>query len=257
MSAATTPPLLFNWQAPRRRNVAIGGFLGFSFAAHIACFYLFQIVYPPTVSLTPAPERVNFISGRSEEGATLLRWVDAQDPALATTTRRPTDARRFLLGKIQHIPSYAENEPALKEAPPLTVDLRIPSAQPPGPVPVRQATKPPTIGSTPTTVTFSGDLRALGQPNFVPTTFKASAHEPPQSAQFRIAVDRQGAVVYCFPLNSSGDAALDEQVRKYLALCRFRSGSNSNGPELTWGIATINWGNDVFESTGKPNTNAP
>src|SRR6266480_8166432 len=152
MSAETATPLLFNWGAPRRRNLALIGFLTASFAAHAACFYLFQIVYPPTVSLAPAPQRVNLISANSEQGATLLRWIDAEDPALASTTRKAPDARRYLLGKIQHIPSYFASEPALKEAPPLTVDLRIPSAQPPGPVPAPLRARAKPIGVVPTQV---------------------------------------------------------------------------------------------------------
>src|SRR5204863_4987068 len=135
MNASTGAPLLFNWEAPRGRNLAIIGFLIASLAAHAAGFYLFQVVYPPTVSLIPAPQRVNLISANSEQGATLLRWVDAEDPALASTTRRPSDAKRYLLGKIEHVPSYFEREPALKEAPPPTADRRIPSTQAPGPVP--------------------------------------------------------------------------------------------------------------------------
>ena len=275
MSASTTSPLLFDWEAPRRRNLAITGFLTASLAAHVACFYVFQIVYPPTVSLTPAPQRVSFITAKSEEGATLLRWVDAEDPALASTTRRPPEAKRYLLGKIQHIPSYSENEPALKEAPPLTVDLRVPSAQPPGPVSFQPSAKPTTAGPLPTKVTFSGELERMGEPKFVPISFKASTHEPPQNAQFRIAVD-QGAVVYCFAVTSSGDAALDEQARQKLVLCRFSTrpvlpampepmakvgsraeGSTSRIDSLVWGIATIEWGNDVATVNSKASSNAP
>jgi len=255
MSASTTSPLLFNWEAPRRRNRAIIGFLSASFAAHVAGFYLFQIVYPPTVSLTPAPQRVNFISARSEEGTTLLRWVDAEDPALASTTRRPPDAKRHLFGRIQHIPSYSENEPALKEAPPLTVDLRVPSAEAPGPVPLREPAAPTPVSALPTKVTFSSELQLLGQPDVVTTNFKASTNEPPQNAQFRVAVDQQGAVVYCFALTSSGDASLDEQARQHLALSRF-SRSTSNGASVVWGIATIEWGNDVV-APSNPKPTAP
>src|SRR5437764_799007 len=265
MNASTTAPLLFNWDAPVRRNLAITGFLIASFAAHAACFYLFQIVYPPTVSLTPAPQRINLISPNSEQGATLLRWIDAEDPALASTTRKAPDARRYLLGKVQHIPSYFASEPALKEAPPLTVDLRVPSAQPPGPVPAPLRARPKSIGVVPTKVTFSNELDPLGQPKFVPTNFKSSTREPPQNAQFRIAIDRQGAVVYCFSLTSSGDAALDEQAREHLALCRFPGrpvlsgveGSTSAGDTLLWGIATVEWGNDIAPPGAKPTPTAP
>ena len=208
---------------------------------------------------------MNFISPRSEEGATLLRWVDAEDPALASTTRRPPEAKRYLLGKIQHLPSYSENEPALKEAPPVTVDLRVPSAQPPGPVSFQRSSKPTAIGPLPTRVTFSGDLEQIGEPKFVPTSFRSSTHEPPQNAQFRIAVDQQGAVVYCFALTSSGDAGLNEQARQHLILCRFPArpvldtteGSTSIVDSLVWGIATIEWGNDVAPVNPKAGPSAP
>src|SRR5437773_11930910 len=133
MNASTAAPLLFNWAPPRGRNLAITGFLIASLGAHAACFYVFQIVYPPTVSLTPAPERVNLISSNSEEGAALLRWVDAEDPALASTTRRPTGAKLRLLSDAQHVPSYFPSDPNLTEARPLTFDLGVPRAQPPGP----------------------------------------------------------------------------------------------------------------------------
>jgi len=257
MTAATSSPLVFDWDAPRRRNLTITGFLVASFVAHAACFYLFQVVYPPTISLTPAPQRVSLISANSEQGATLLRWIDAEDPALASTTRRPSDAKRYLLGKVEHVPSYFASEPALKQVPPLTVDLRIPSAQPPAPVraAVRVPAKP--IGVIPTKVTLSNEFQALGQPKFVATKFKASTNSPPQNAQFRIGVDSLGAVTYCFKLTSSGDPVLDEQARQHLALCRFPIGSTSNRAALVWGIATIEWGNDVAAANAKPQPSAP
>jgi hypothetical protein len=256
MSALTATPLLFNWGPPRRRNLAIIGFLAASFAAHAGCFYLFQIVYPPTVSLIPPPQRVNLIAANSEQAVTLLRWLDAEDPALVSTTRRPPYMRRYEIGKVEHTPSYFAREPALKEAPPPVVDLRIPSAQAPGPVPVsaRVSTKP--IGTSSTTVTFSNELNRLGQAKLGQVSFHPSTNEPPQNAQFRIGVDAQGAVVYCFNLASSGDAALDEQARTYLALCRFPARSTANGNALVWGIATIEWGNDVA-AKAKPTPSAP
>jgi hypothetical protein len=257
MNASTTASLLFNWEAPRRRNLAFIGFLIASLAAHAAGFYLFQIVYPATVSLTPAPQRVNLISANSEQGVTLLRWIDAEDPALASTTRRPPGAKLNLLGKVQHIPSYFAREPVLQQAPPLTVNLRVPSAQPPGPVPAAVRARPKPIGVAPTRVIFSSELDRLGQPNFVPGNFKAAGREPPHNARFRIAVDAGGAIVYCFNATSSGDATLDGQAREHLALCRFPGRSASAGDALVWGIATFEWGNDVVEPGAKPTPTAP
>src|SRR5438270_6036952 len=127
-------PLLFSWEPPRRQQIAIGTFLALSLIAHALCFYIFQIVYPTTVSLLPPPAPVSVISSDSEEGRTLLRWIEAEDPALAFTTQRPAETRLRALPKVEHIPSYLAVEPSLKQVPPPVADLRIPSSQPAGAV---------------------------------------------------------------------------------------------------------------------------
>jgi hypothetical protein len=254
MNAPAAAPFIFDWDQPRRRNLAIAGFITASLAIHLAGFYLFQVVYPTTVSLVPAPQRINLIYANSEQTATVLRWIDAEDPALAATTRRPVHMQRYAVGRVEHVPSYVATEPALREPPPLVVDLRVPSVQPPGPVPPTRGSVASVVGIQSTQVTFSGELQQLGQANLATGGFKASSNEPPQNAQFRIAVDSQGAVRYSFLLNSSGDAALDEQARQRLALCRFSKTSTSNGESLVWGIATIEWGNDVAQPEASTRT---
>jgi len=244
MNAPATSPLIFNWTGPRSRNLAIAGFIGMSFGLHFAGFYLFQVVYPPTVSLLPSPQRVNLLTATSEQTATLLRWIDAEDPALISATRRPLHAQRYEVGKVEHIPSYFAIEPALKEPPPLTSDLRLPSVEATGPVPMRS--RPPVSRPkiAPTQVTFSSEVRELAPSSFDHASFKASRSEPPENAQFRIAIDAGGAVRYCFILNSSGDPALDTQARERLALSRFAP-EPTRSETLVWVIATIEWGNDI------------
>src|SRR5881227_4436567 len=134
-SVLVVEPLLFSWEPPRRRRAAITAFVALSLIAHALCFYIFQIVYPPTVSLLPPPARVSVITSNSEEGRTLLRWVDSEDPALAFTTQRPAEVRLRALSKVEHIPSYLAVEPSLKQVPSPVADLRIPSSQPAGAVP--------------------------------------------------------------------------------------------------------------------------
>lgn len=258
MNATAAAPFIFSWDQPKRRKLVLTGFIALSFAIHIFAFYLFQIVYPQNVSLLPAPRRVNLMTASSEQTATLLRWLDSEDPALASTTRRPAHQQRREMGKVEHVPSYFAREPALKEAPPLAVDLRIPSVQPPGPVPVTRSPVAVPAGPQPTRVSLSGELQQLGLPKFVPANFKTSTNETPQNAQFRIAVDARGAVVYCFTLASSGDAGLDELARQHLALARFGAKPTTNDIDgLTWGIATIEWGNDVAGPSATPTSNAP
>jgi TonB family protein len=91
--------------------------------------------------------------------------------------------------------------------------------------------------------------------------FNASGHESPQAAQFRVAVNEEGEVRHCFLQNSSGDPALDEQAREYLALCRFPSIANRKSQlanALIWGGATVEWGNDIMlPASPGPGTTAP
>ncbi len=247
-SETAVEPLLFSWEPPRRRHVALAAFLALSLVAHAFCFYVFQIVYPPIVSLLPPPARVGVITSSSEEGRTLLRWIEAEDPALAFTTQRPPETRLRALPKVEHVPSYLAVEPALKEIPPQALNLRIPDSQPPRAVPLGHRRTAPAIGRTTTSVLFSKELEAFGDPTLPSLSFAASNDEPPQATRFRVAVSGIGEIRYCFLLNSSGDPVLDKQARRYLTLSRFSkspASAEKNDPFLTWGVATVEWGSDV------------
>src|SRR5437868_14914008 len=126
-----TESLLFIWDSPRRRRAAFLAFLALSLLAHATCFYIFQVVYPPTVTLLPPPARIALITPASEEGRTLLRWTDAEDPGVAFTTHRPLETRLRALPKVEHVPSYHAMQLTLKELPPFDVDSRAPDSQAP------------------------------------------------------------------------------------------------------------------------------
>jgi hypothetical protein len=248
-SELATEPLLFSWDSPQRRRAAFLAFLALSLLAHAVCFYIFQVVYPPTVTLLPPPARVALITPASEEGRTLLRWIDAEDPAVAFTTHRPPEARLRALPAVEHVPSYHAMEPTLKELPSLEVDSRAPDSQPPAAVPfMRQKGGASATGPIPTSVSFSNELDAFGSATLPELKFVASNGETPEAIHFRVAVSRLGEIRYCFPMNSSGDPGLDEQARLYLTRCHFsRSDLGGGKPDasLTWGIATIEWGSDI------------
>ena len=243
-----TEPLLFNWDSPRRRQAAFLAFLAVSLLAHAVCFYIFQIVYPPTVTLLPPPARVALITPASEEGRTLLRWIDAEDPAVAFTTHRPPEARLRALPNVEHVPSYHGMEPTLKELPAVEVDSRAPDSQPPAAVPFRHEKSASAAGSSPTSVSFSKELNALGPATLPEPKFVSSNGETPEAIRFRVAINKLGEIRYCFPMNSSGDPGLDQQARLYLTRCRFpRTELGVGKPEtsLAWGIAIIEWGSDI------------
>jgi hypothetical protein len=247
-SGALTSDLVFRWDKPGRGKWTLTGFLFGSFALHAFGFYLFQIVYPPAVALLPPPGRVSLIAADTDEGRQLLRWLEAEDPALASTTQPAPDAKALVLPTIQHAPSYLARQPALKDLPPAPPALRIPSARPPAPVEKPSAATQFVTKPVPTVIRFSPELDSLITPQTPELKFNASSRESPEPARFLVAVNEKGEVRHCFLQGSSGDAALDEQARKYLALTRFpaiRDSPSSILASLTWGTATLQWGNDL------------
>lgn len=245
--------LLFNWNPSRRRKIALATFLVASLALHALGFYIFQIIYPPTVSLLPPPGHVSVIAPTSEEGRVMLRWIEAEDPALALTTQRPAEAKAFAPPKVPHVPSYLTHEPQLRKPPPYVPDLRAPDALPPGPV-IRPRPQLPAASApvTKTSVQFA-DAANLGALQVPEIKFTRSSNDAPQAAEFRVAIGPARDVRYCFLQTSSGDPALDEQAQQYLALCRFAGKYDAaSDPALTWTTATVTWGNDIAAPNASP-----
>jgi hypothetical protein len=253
--------LVFGWEKPGRGKWTLGGFLLASLGLHAFGFYLFQIVYPPSVALLPPPGRVSLIASDSDEGRQLLRWIEAEDPALASTTQAPPDARALVLPTIQHAPSYLGRQPLLRDLPPEPPALHIPSARPPAPVERPANTASTAVTPVSTVVRFSAELDSLLSPQMPELKFAASGRDAPESARFLMAVSDRGETRYCFLEKSSGDPVLDDQARKYLAATRFpaiRNSSSGTVPSLTWGTATVQWGNDITSApASSPTPTAP
>ena len=224
-------------------------FIAASVALHALCFYLFQVIYPPTVALLPPPARVTVITPDSDEGRLLLRWIEAEDPAVLSTTQRPPDAVTVPLPSAVHIPSYTNRVPALRMPSLEPTVPPIPSAQPPGPVPIARPATSPKTTVTPTTLQFAAKADELGSPTLPALRFTASRSEPPTPAEFRVAIAPNGEVRHCFLHATSGDPALDMQGRSAVMLSHFPvrpTESDDADANLFWTTATVQWGNDLI-----------
>jgi hypothetical protein len=254
-SEIVVEPLLFGWDSPRAQKAVLVIFVALSLIAHAFCFYVFQIVYPTPVALLPPPAGVTFIAPDTEQGRTLLRWIDSEDPALAFTTRAPSDTKLDAISKAKHEPSYFALDPLLKKIPALKPDLRIPSSRPLAAVPVRSRRTVSAAGKHRTYILFSNELERFGVANIPQSRFAASNEEAPQTLRFRIAVNDLGEIRYCFPINSSGDPGLDEQGRLQVVRSRFSPSkitAGEPGLALVWGTATIQWGSDIARPQQAP-----
>jgi TonB family protein len=253
-------PLIFTWAPPRRRIRALIFFLIASFVLHAVCFYVFQIVYPPTVALMPAPARVSIISPDNSESVAFLRWVEAEDPALATTTQRAPASKSVELPPMQHVASYTTTEPNLKKLAPVAPDLSVPSSAAIGAVRIPRTGASAIVGSLThkTSVYFAEPMEEFDTSVLPEFTFRASRAGAPANARFRIAIDASGTIRFCFLIESSGDPALDEQARSFLQLCRFTRKENKHPfPDLLWSVATILWGNDIGAPPANTSSSVP
>ena len=244
-------PLIFNWGPPRPRKRALATFLLLSALAHGFCFYLFQIVYPPTVALLPPGGRATLISPTTEEGRALLRWIESEDPALTLTTMRPPDSKVYALPKMQHVPSYGNWSPVLRDAPDPIPDRSFASVAPPGPVVLPRLAAANIVSAHKTAVLISEEIQSRGQLQPPEFQFETSMLGAPENVRFQVAVNRFGEIRYCLPMNTSGDASLDRQARNFLAQTRFAADPGASDDE-TWAVATVDWGNDVKRNATSP-----
>ena len=260
MNASTVAPLVFSWAPPRKRRSTLIVFLILSLLLHALCFYIFQIVYPPTVALMPPPARVTLISPDDPESLALLRWVEAEDPALTTTTQRLSETKSPILPPVQHRPFYAGHQPTLKTLPSVMPDLSIPSSAAVGPVRPPQMKGNTTGFMRKTMAIFADPPPGLGDPVFADFKFRLIRPDAPANARFRVAIDGAGAIRFCFLIESSGDPALDEQGRNFLQLCRFKTKENApptNATGLFWTTTTILWGNDLVSDVAASPASTP
>ena len=237
--------LVFRWPE-RTVSLLLPALFVLSVAVHALAFYVFQVVYPPEVASAPPPAQVTLLTGDTPEGATLLQWVQAQDPAMAARVQEVTPAG---LGEILYNPSYAtvHTRPLETEAP--VQQIGFPSAHnllefSESKVPAPE-TPPRTVAST---LSFSETLRARdAAPGTAPViTPKPSPNLRP--TVFLVGIDDRGEVRYCFLLEpgggdpSSGDHEVDKQAE---ALLRQHGFTHSETP-LEWGFATFSWGAEAY-----------
>lgn len=231
--------LVFRWPE-RTASLLLPGLFVLSVAAHAVAFYIFQVQYPPSVASAPPPAQVALLTADTPQGAALLKWVEARDPA--TAARLQTVAPPGL-GEVSYIPSYAAAQtlPLEQEMP--SAPDRFPAAnnlldliEAPAPTPEAVSRR---VAST---LAFSESIRSRdkepGTP--LPLTAKSSANLRP--TVFLVGISDRGEASYCFLQERSTDPAMDAQAEALLRQHAF----HHSGVPLEWGYATFNWGAEAY-----------
>lgn len=220
-----------------------------SLLAHVATFFLFQVVYPQRVTIpNPAPH-VSLLLPNSPENIALLRWIEAEDPSLVASDNSvppPT------LAEVRYLPSFATSRTAPLGAPvEKTPAVRFPPA-------VERLTSGarviPTggdamIAAAPTTWRFLGALTDRPLTKQAPLEFTHRTTTPISPSTLLIGVNAAGEIRYTFLQQSSGDADLDNLAATQLRRLNFTPAA----ADITWAHAIFDWGGDAYaDENAKP-----
>ena len=245
---ATAPSLTFDW--PRREGFPflLFGCVAASLFTHTATFFLFQVAEPLRTSIRPSAPQVSVLTPSSPEALALLRWIDAQDPALVAAANSVTPPGVF---DIAYRPSYAAKLPAPLGPVEQPVAVAFPPARDPLSIIISADAKPltpPAVSAPhPTTLIFSSALANRAPAPLPPLIVKTRTAEPVEPTRQLIGVTGRGEVRFVFLQSSSGNPALDEQAAAHLQTLAFAS---SDAP-ITWATATMTWGDDTYEENPK------
>jgi hypothetical protein len=214
-----------------------------SFLAHAGTFFLFQVVYPQRVTIPHPAPRVSLLTPSSPENVALLRWIEAEDPALVANDR-PTAPPGLV--DVHYRPSFAAPRTAPLGAPteqsqgvhfPPAVD-RLSAANSAAHTSGEAATPRPVA----TTIVYSSALSGRPIVKNPPLHFSTLAKTAADFASVLVGITDQGEVRFTVLQHSSGDPMLDDFAQAHLRQIVF---APVEAP-LTWGFATLTWGSDAY-----------
>lgn len=235
--------LTFSWNPRQGFPFVLFGCAFLSLVAHIATFFLFQVIPPQRVTIPPPAPQIEVLTPATPEGAALLRWIDAEDPALVASTHAVSPPG---LLEVPYRPSFAVSRtaprgsvesPVIVQFPPARdalaiVQSALPSAEP----------DTRTAVATPSGVTFSGALRGRALATAPIFIWKNRVATPAEPLRAMLGVSDRGEVRYIFQQQSSGQPALDTEALAQLQRFEF---TRADEP-LAWGFATVTFGLEAY-----------
>ncbi len=253
MRTAGGTGLTFHW--PNRRDISLllPGFIVLSVLLHLLAFYVFQVVYPTSVSILPPPAQgrtVDALESRSSGVAPLDRGGRPRCcfRAFGGHASRPSPAplSSFVRGSSRDAADRrrdaATDHVSTRKKPARTHQQRRCSQATARCGDSRPAVEGPFLG-------LAREPRTQNRPADPALRPKARHSFCPRS--FLVGVTDRGEVRHIFLQAASGDKTIDQQAEAHLAKIEF-----AHAPEpMTWGFATYFWGNDA--SSLQPSTPAP
>jgi len=217
---------------------------------HSAAFFLFQAA-TPVINLPPrtAPP-IQLLTpygpdGQiSAENESLLRWIDAEDPALVA---RVPNVEMPAHVEVPFVPSCMQMRTPPLGLPPQPQTVQFPPARDVmtlimSGMPARQVNRAP-LPSRPTELRFSSALTTrLGTPP--PFKPQQRATELVQVSQFLIGITAEGETQFVFPQKQEVGSvpALEKEAAAFLGGLQFKP---DPAMPIVWGSVQVHWGDDI------------
>lgn len=243
MSAPVSEPdLTFQWPTEKGFPFVLFFCVLGSLLAHGATFLLFQVVYPERVTIPHPAPRVSLLTPSSPENTALLRWIEAEDPALIASE---SPVRPPSLIEVRYRPSFAEARTAPLGAPD-EAQRQIPFPPAFDRLSVRESatatSSPVPAEPLPSLIRFSGALSSRPLESSPRLEFPIPSASPARPSEYLVGVDATGSIRFRFLQETSGDPTLDALAGAHFDKLRF---SSANAPVM-WGHATIVWSRDAY-----------
>ncbi len=248
-AVSTEPDLTFQWPVEKGFPFVLFICVAGSLLAHAATFFLFQVVYPQRVTIPQPAPHVSLLTPSSPENVALLRWIEAEDPALIAGDNAVSPPG---LAEVSYRSSFATPRTAPLGAPaekpqevrfPTAVDRLTITDQPAAPEP-----SPTAPSESLTSIRFTGALAARPLEKNAPLRASVRTAAPIKPTVLLIGVSASGEIQYQFLQQSSGDAAFDDLAVGHLPRLRFAPAEAA----MTWAHATVAWGADAYAKELKP-----
>jgi hypothetical protein len=263
---AESEALVFAWERPPRRALRLAGLMAASLFVHALGFYVLQVAYTSTATLSPPPAQVTLLPPDAPGNpSALTRWLTIYDPALMAQLPTPTSEQALETLRFHYVPSYASALPAFKPLgkpaasgapprPPLFDSTPLP------PLPTFAAEGSLARGASshvPSRLSLTGTISALAPKPLPPIRFTtaggsaAQGVKPLEPTVYLVGVPAGGGMPFLFRQASFGNAAADESAREadeyardYLSRLSFQPAPDP--ASAPWGWATFYWGAEVY-----------
>ena len=240
--------LTFDWRARNGRPFWLFLFIVLSIVGHVACFYLFQVVYPPQERELLRPVEVTVLDPDDPLSRHVLSRIDDRVVAFDARVSFELPGEEEPASEVRLHPSFEGYQPKLKQLPPPSRELGelfvAGNLYLPTPAGAAVETLQEPLESPP--VRPVATLRWQGEPREVLLPFEWEPETPParseeiESAVFLLGVDGAGRVVHCLPDQSAG-GEMDALLIPALQRMEFTARPSASGQSVDWVWADILW----------------